>query len=166
MQSQLDELFDEANNIHTDLDLCIKSTLNTLTDNVTLNGAFKFCDTTPSEIAHLSGVTSNIQTLCDDAIKRHGSPELFSDVTLSGYEFCGASAAEISTLTGITSNIQTQCDNAIKKSGTTALMSNVVLTGVYKFIEPHPLNSVIVVVLHPVYKLNSTIACETITPLL
>ena len=69
-------------------------------------------------------------------------------------------------LSGVTSNIQTQCNTTIKKSGTTALMNDVVLTGVYKFAEPHPLNSVIVVVLHPVYKHNSTIACETITPLL
>ena len=86
-----------------------------------MTGGHTFCGATSSEIPSLSGVTSNVQTQCDNAIKRIGTTALLGDVTLSGYgyKFCGASVEEIGRLSGVTSNIQTQCDNAIKKLGST-----------------------------------------------
>ena len=73
VQCQFDELFDETSVIHTELNTCIKSGSNTLSEDVTLTSPFKLCGATASEIAHLSGLTTDIQTLCDDAIKRHGN---------------------------------------------------------------------------------------------
>ena len=59
VQGQFDELFNEASVIHAELDMCIKSGV------------------TASEIACLSGVMTNIQTLCNDVIKPHGNTEWF-----------------------------------------------------------------------------------------
>ena len=49
-------------------------------------------------MVYLSGVTYNIQTQCDSAIKRIGTTPLLSDVSLSGYKFCDASTVEMGQL--------------------------------------------------------------------
>ena len=117
IQAQIDAVNTELDALNMELNLCIKMGENTLTSDVTLTGNHTFCGATSAEIASLSGVTSNVQTQCDNAIKRIGTTALLGDVTLSGYNFCGVSVQEIGRLSGVTSNIQTQCDNAIKNSG-------------------------------------------------
>ena len=44
---------------------------------------YKFCGASVTEIGRLSGVTSNIQTQCDNAIKKSGTTTLTSDVMLN-----------------------------------------------------------------------------------
>ena len=70
--------------VNTELNLCIKSGVNTLTSNVTWNSGKMFCGVTSSKIAHLSGVPSNVRMQ-------------LGDVTLTNYKFkfCSASAVEI-----------------------------------------------------------------------
>ena len=46
MQGQFDELIDEVNSVNAELDLCIQSGSNTLTNDVTLIGDYLFCGTT------------------------------------------------------------------------------------------------------------------------
>ena len=90
IQTQIDEVNTELDALNTELDSCIKMGENTLTSDVTLTGGHTFCGATSSEIASLSRVTSNIQTQCDNAIKRISTTALLGDVTLSGYgyKFC------------------------------------------------------------------------------
>ena len=82
-----------------------------------MNGDHLFCGATSSEIAYLHGVTSNIQTQCDNMIKQISTTAVLGDVTLSGYKFCGASLTELGYLKGVTSTIQTQLNTCAKFSG-------------------------------------------------
>ena len=68
IQAQFDNITNEVDPMNSELDLCIKSGLNTLTSDVTLTGNHLFCGGTSSEIPCFYGVTSNIQTQCDNGI--------------------------------------------------------------------------------------------------
>ena len=150
IQARCDDVNNEFNAINTELNYCIKCSINRLKNDVTLNSDHMFCGATSSEINYLSRVSSSIQTQCNNTIKRIRTKPLLGDVSFSGYKFCGASVAEIGHLSGVTSNIQTQWDNAIKMSGTSTLTGDVVKMAHISLLELHQLNEVSLLV----YNLN------------
>ena len=140
--------------IHTNLDLCIKSGNNTLVDNVTLHGDHLFCGATPSEIASLSGIHTNIQhqldnitAISDTAFKVvDGLIELTEDIILEGYDvhgnaytFAGATPAKITALNGVMSPVQTQFNTITDDIDT----MNLVIESCIKYGENTPTSDVV-----------------------
>ena len=90
---------------------------------------YKFCSALVAEIGQLNGVTPNIQTQCDNAIKKSGTTTLMGDVVLSGlYKFVGVTTTELSYQSGVTSSIQTQLNSSVCDNSTTTLSGNIVLS--------------------------------------
>ena len=77
---------------------------------VTLSG-YKFCGASVTEIGRLSGVTSNLQTQCDNAIKK-------SDST----------PTEIAYLSGVPWSVQTQVNSCLRENSMTTLSGNIGLS--------------------------------------